>query len=335
MKGVGRFWGDRTGATAVEFAMVVFPFFLVVFGTIEFGRALWARETLHAVAMAGARCMGLVQSGCGTSGTYSASMATSYVQSVASSWGMTNSLGQYHREQQRDMRGRERLLAGHVELHVPDGGSQADRPARRRSSSHRLVVLSEPDLIQAQGRGIADARGAILRLDEPRGTMRNIPAHREKTLDEQTVVARFTKTRPPALKTLSAAAIEWEAAAERITVECRPSVEHCHSVEGHPRGGIVQGGFVTGWLDTAMAHACVAKSGFTVGVPSLEIKVSFLRPAHPGVVYRSRGWITRWARRIAFMEAELLDPDGVLIARASSTAALTHLPASEGAAQAG
>ena len=33
--------------------------------------------------------MGLVQSGCGTSGTYNASMATSYVQSVAASFGMT------------------------------------------------------------------------------------------------------------------------------------------------------------------------------------------------------------------------------------------------------
>ncbi len=83
------FWRDRKGATAVEFSMVALPFVLLVFGTIEFGRALWARETLHAVAIAGARCMGLVQTGCGTSGTYSSSMATTYVQSVASSWGMS------------------------------------------------------------------------------------------------------------------------------------------------------------------------------------------------------------------------------------------------------
>ena len=108
-------------------------------------------------------------------------------------------------------------------------------------------------------------------------------------------------------------------------MEWTATVDHCHSVIGHPRGGIVQGGFVTGWLDAAMAHACMAKSEFTVGVPSLEIKVSFLRPAHPGV-YRSHGWITRWARRIAFMESELVDSDGMVIARASSTAALTTLP---------
>ena len=129
-------------------------------------------------------------------------------------------------------------------------------------------------------------------------------------MNEQDIVARFTKTRPPALKTLGGGVVGWNAATERVAMEFRATVDFCHSVDGHPRGGIVQGGFITGWLDAAMAHVCVAKSGFTVGVPSLEIKVSFLRPAHPGITYRSYGWITRWARRIAFMESELLDPDG-------------------------
>ena len=156
-------------------------------------------------------------------------------------------------------------------------------------------------------------------------------------MTESDIVERFTKTRPPALTTLRGGVTAWDAVRERITMTFAPTTDFCHSIEGHPRGGVVQGGFITGWLDAAMAHACVAKSGFTVGVPSLEIKVSFLRPAHPGVVYRADGWITRWARRIAFMEAELLDADGVVIARASSTAALTHLPSSgsEAASQVG
>ncbi len=156
-------------------------------------------------------------------------------------------------------------------------------------------------------------------------------------MTEDEVIAKFTKTRPPALKTLGGGVTAWDATRERVTMEFRAETAFCHSVEGHPRGGIVQGGFITGWLDAAMAHACVAKSGFTVGVPSLEIKVSFLRPAHPGITYRSHGWITRWARRISFMEAELLDEGGVVIARASSTAALTHLPSAgrEAATQAG
>ena len=154
-------------------------------------------------------------------------------------------------------------------------------------------------------------------------------------MSEEDIVARFARTRPPALVTLGGGVTGWDAAAERVTMEWAATTAFCHSVEGHPRGGIVQGGFVTGWLDAAMAHACVAKSGFSVGVPSLEIKVSFLRPAHPGT-YRSLGWITRWARRIAFMESELLDSENIVIARASSTAALTHLPtAGAGSTQAG
>lgn len=89
MRALRRFWREKRGASAVEFAIVAFPFFLVLYGTLEFGRAHWTRETLQAIANTGARCMGLVQSGCGTSGTYNASQTTTYVQSVATSWGIT------------------------------------------------------------------------------------------------------------------------------------------------------------------------------------------------------------------------------------------------------
>ncbi len=144
--------------------------------------------------------------------------------------------------------------------------------------------------------------------------------------DIDDLLTRLKQTRPPAVRTLGdGEVIAWELEDDRITMRWRATVDHCHSVEGHPKGGIVQGGFVTGWLDSAMAHACLVKSGFTIGVPSLEIKVSFLRPAHPGA-YRSIGWITRWGRRIAFMEAELRDEADELIARGSSTAALTRAP---------
>ena len=57
----------------------------------------------------------------------------------------------------------------------------------------------------------------------------------------------------------------WIASAKYIAKE-----EMCHS------GGIVQGGFVTGWIDAIMALACMAKSGSDVLVLTLEIKISFL-----------------------------------------------------------
>ena len=45
----------------------------------------------------------------------------------------------------------------------------------------------------------------------------------------------------------------------------------CHS------GSIVQGGFITGWLDAIMALACMCKVGSDVLVLSLEIKTSFIK----------------------------------------------------------
>ena len=140
-------------------------------------------------------------------------------------------------------------------------------------------------------------------------------------MTEDEILAVFARTKPPVLETLGGRVVAYDKALERVTMQWTAETRHCHSVEGHPMGGIVQGGIV---IDSAMAHACVAKSAFTVGVPSLEIKVSFLSAASPGL-YRSYGWIVKWGRSIAFLEGELRDEAGHLIARASSTAALRHL----------
>ena len=150
------------------------------------------------------------------------------------------------------------------------------------------------------------------------------PRGRGQRVREDEVLAILARTKPPVLDTLGGGVVAYDKGLDRVTMQWQAETRHCHSVEGHPRGGIVQGGIVTGWIDSAMAHACVAKSVFTVGVPSLEIKVSFLSAAHPGI-YRSYGWVVKWGRSIAFLEGELRDEEGALIARASSTAALRHL----------
>ncbi|HJQ56495.1 MAG TPA: PaaI family thioesterase [Vineibacter sp.] len=150
-------------------------------------------------------------------------------------------------------------------------------------------------------------------------------------MTDEEILRRFNATREPGIATLGAEVIEVDAARGAATLRCEATRAHCHSTAFSPRGGIVQGGFVTGWLDTAMAHACVARSKFTAVVPSLEIKVSFLAPAHPGT-YLARGWVQRWGRTIVFMEAELRDLSDKLIATASSTALLAPVPASIDAA---
>lgn len=80
----------------------------------------------------------------------------------------------------------------------------------------------------------------------------------------------------------------------------------------------MQGGFVTGWIDAAMAHAAMAMGGPDFVPMSLEIKVSFFAPARPGLVTAS-AWVERRGRSTCFFEGQLLDAAGKVLAKASST----------------
>jgi acyl-CoA thioesterase len=97
----------------------------------------------------------------------------------------------------------------------------------------------------------------------------------------------------------------------RAIIHFRPTMEMCHS------GGVVQGGFVTGWIDMAMAHVVMAQDGQRNPL-SLEIKVSFLASARPGLVI-AEAWIERQGRSTAFVEGRLLNEAGEVLAKASST----------------
>ena len=100
--------------------------------------------------------------------------------------------------------------------------------------------------------------------------------------------------------------------AGRATLEYEAGRHMCHS------GGVVQGGFISGWLDSAMAHAVIARTGFEMTPMSLELKVSFFAPARPGRVF-AEAWVEKAGRSTCFTEARLLDPKGVVLAKASST----------------
>jgi acyl-CoA thioesterase len=113
----------------------------------------------------------------------------------------------------------------------------------------------------------------------------------------------------------------------RACLEYEAKVQQCHS------GGVVQGGFVTGWIDAAMAHAVIAKLGEGVVPMTLELKVSFLGPARPGAVF-AEGWIIKSGRTTAFVEGSLKDAAGSLLATASSTLMLADRARVEAAAKA-
>ena len=103
-----------------------------------------------------------------------------------------------------------------------------------------------------------------------------------------------------------------DAEAGRAVLEYMAGIHMCHS------GGVVQGGFITGWLDAAMAHAVIATTGFDLTPMSLELKVSFFAPVGPGLV-TAEGWIERRGKSTCFGEARLLNAAGEVLAKCSST----------------
>jgi len=92
----------------------------------------------------------------------------------------------------------------------------------------------------------------------------------------------------------------------------------------NPMGGI-QGGFLSAMLDEAMTTTGVVGANFQSVLPTLEFKVTFLRPAPPGHFTASGRWI-RMGKSVAFLEAELFDSSGALVARSSATASPRPIP---------
>lgn len=115
--------------------------------------------------------------------------------------------------------------------------------------------------------------------------------------------------------------------AGRARLEYEGGPHMCHS------GGVVQGGFITGWLDAAMAHALIARDGVGITPMSLELKVSFFAPTRPGRVI-AEAWIEGGGKSTVFMEARLTDLDGKLLAKASSTLRVMQRDRVEASAQA-
>jgi uncharacterized protein (TIGR00369 family) len=111
----------------------------------------------------------------------------------------------------------------------------------------------------------------------------------------------------------------------RAVIEYEVGPQMCHS------GGVAQGGFVCGWIDAAMAHASLSLAPEMTPM-SLELKVSYFAPARPGRV-TAEGWIERRGRATCFAEGRLLDPEGKVLAKASSTIRLIPREAVEASAR--
>jgi uncharacterized protein (TIGR00369 family) len=109
--------------------------------------------------------------------------------------------------------------------------------------------------------------------------------------------------------------IDADAGIARLFFNVRPAF--CHS-----GGRIAQGGFITAWLDSAMAHAVIHHTGGRSNVASLDINVRFLERVGPGRVL-AEGRVLRMGRRVVFLEGSLYSDDGErLLATATSSGML-------------
>jgi uncharacterized protein (TIGR00369 family) len=84
--------------------------------------------------------------------------------------------------------------------------------------------------------------------------------------------------------------------------------------------GVVQGGFLAALADSAMSTAAVTfLEHRRAAVANLEMKVSFLAPVPIGGDLTATASVVRGGRRVAFLEAEIVDGAGTTVVRASST----------------
>lgn len=118
---------------------------------------------------------------------------------------------------------------------------------------------------------------------------------------------------PPAMQTLGGEVLEYDEQKKSILVRFAASKSFCNHDDG------VQGGFICGMLDAAMAHAVFCMLREHPIVASLEIKVSYLEICRAGELF-ARGNVIRNGKTVTFLEAELRDADDKLLATASSTA---------------
>ena len=124
---------------------------------------------------------------------------------------------------------------------------------------------------------------------------------------------------PPAPRLLGRRVIAVDADGGTITVEFTAREEFCNSA------GTIQGGFLAAMLDSTIGPALRATLAPGQRAPTVELKVSFIRPARIGTLI-GHGRIVHKGGSIAFLEGQLHNTAGELVATATATARIVGAP---------
>ena len=123
---------------------------------------------------------------------------------------------------------------------------------------------------------------------------------------------------PPAAKLLGWKVLEAEPGSGRIRVQFEATRDFTNPM------GNVQGGFLAAMLDDTLGPALATTFEEQEFAPTLELKVNFIRPAKPGTLIGT-GRVVHRGGSVAFLEGELHDSAGDLIATATATARLIRV----------
>jgi uncharacterized protein (TIGR00369 family) len=123
-------------------------------------------------------------------------------------------------------------------------------------------------------------------------------------------VAEGRAAMPPAAALLGWQALEIRPGHVRVRYEAREAFYN-------PQG-VVQGGLLAAMLDDAMGPAAFTLLNEGTFAPTLEMKVSFVRPARAGPLI-AEGNVVHQSRRFIHAEGRLTTEDGQLIATATAT----------------
>jgi len=98
----------------------------------------------------------------------------------------------------------------------------------------------------------------------------------------------------------------------RAIIELNADARH-----GNPMGTL-HGGILCDIADAAMGMAYASKLDEGETFTTLELKINFLKPVWNAKL-RAIGTVVKWGRTVGLVECDVIDQNGGLVARASST----------------
>jgi len=131
-----------------------------------------------------------------------------------------------------------------------------------------------------------------------------------------TVLDRFSV--PPCAKLLGLDILEARRDGGQVVIAFTARPEFCNAA------GNIQGGFLSAMLDDCMGPAVLIATDAQVYPSTVDLNVQFLAPAKPGKLI-GKGRVVQIGKTIGFVEGEIEDASGNIVARATASVRLTAL----------